>query len=465
MTRSSLPALLAAAALLAAPAFAQSSSTVQVTNVNCSDGVAVNGHVAWPADDPVWEFDLTRPEASDSGTYPNGFGLEVSNVFYDGRKVFERANVPVLNVEYEPGDGCSCYRDWQDSEVGYAVEDDPNNPAPRVSTCFALAGAGEVTTTCELAEGGDAGSFEGISFEDYGDELVLTGHMRAGWYRYRIKWHFYSDGRIWPEYSYSAASATCTGAAHRHHAYWRFDFDLDGTPTDDVVREHNAAGDEVLFTTEQDRTWGRAEDGVYWSVTDDATGIGYEIVPGTEDLKLPIDAFSKTDALVLKYKTAELDDGITIGNGCAFIYDQLDWANDESIEDEDVVFWYRSSALHEAGNPWECDIVGPTLRPLGFAVSSGPPPMALGAVEVQAAAPNPTSGSTTVRFRVDAEQTVRAVLYDALGREVRVLFDGAVRAERYETLEVDAADLPTGTYVVRVDGERSSASTRIAIVR
>lgn len=456
-------ALLAAIAA-ASVVHAQSSSTVALTEVSCNDNADKTAHVAWPADDPAWEFDITRPGASDSGTYPNGFGLEVSNVTYLGRKVFERAHVPVLNVEYDPGAGCSCYRDWQDSEAGIAT----TGALTGAQSCLALADANTVRTTCEATAGGDPGTFDGVAIEDYGDELVLTGNMRAGWYRYRIKWHFYKDGRIWPEYSFSAASATCTQAAHRHHAYWRFDFDLEGTPTNDIVREFSATDEEgTIFTNEADRTWGAPDDGVYWSVVDGDSQRGYEIVPDEVDLELPVDDFSKTDALILKYKVAELDDGITIGSGCAFEYDNQNWVDNESIENEDVVFWYRSSALHTAGNPWECDIVGPRLNPVNYAVAGqdGPATLAMQAVEVQAAVPNPTATATSVRFRVATEQTVRATLLDALGREVRVLFDGPIQAARYETVQIDATDLPAGTYVVRVEGETGAASTQISFVR
>ena len=458
-----LPLLIALVSLPAASA--QSSATVGLTGVDCGNDATKTATVSWPQDDPVWVFDIVRPGASDSGLYPNGFGLEVSNVFYQGRKVFERAHVPILNVEYDEGGGCGCFRDWQDSEAG--IETDGALSGPQ--SCLALASAGAVRTTCEEEQGGDPGSFLGVSFEDFGgEELVLTGNMSAGWYRYRIKWHFYADGRIWPEYSYSAASATCTEAAHRHHAYWRFDFDLDGTPANDVVREFSAADEEgTVFTTEADRTWGDPDDGVYWSVVDGDSQLGYEIVPSDIDLELPVDAFSKTDALVLKYKMAELDDGITIGSGCAFEYDTQNWADGESIDGEDVVFWYRSSALHTAGNPWECDIVGPRLNPVDYSVSDqdGPTSQAMQAVEVQAAVPNPAATATSIRFRVATEQSVRATLLDALGREVRVLFDGPIQAVRYETVQIDASDLPAGTYVVRVEGETGAASTQLSLVK
>ena len=194
--------LAAGLALLATGAQGQSLAT----NLNpVANGSAPTGHIAWPVANPVWEFDFYRPGNT---SLPDGTGLEVRNVRYLGRKVFERASVPVLNVEYDAG-GCGCYRDWQDQESPYlatAVAGGTSN------TYYLDAVAGSVITNCERSTTGpvsDQGTFRGVAVEDYGTELVLTGHTRAGWYRYRVKWHLYTDGRIWPEYSFASAPSTC----------------------------------------------------------------------------------------------------------------------------------------------------------------------------------------------------------------------------------------------------------------
>src|SRR5690606_6611149 len=181
---------------------------------------------------------------------------------------------------------------------------------------------GTVQTTCDTnmqgGQGGDAGTFRGVAIEDYGDELVLTTHMSAGWYRYRIKWHFYADGRIWPEYSFSAASASCTSGTHRHHAYWRFDFDiLTGQPRDgeDQVWQVNpATGERIQFTEEAQGTWGNPDDGLFWAVRDARARAGYVIRPSSADMELPVDDFSKVDFMAVRYVPGNYDDG---SNGCA----------------------------------------------------------------------------------------------------------------------------------------------------
>ena len=452
--------LAAGLALLATGAQAQSLAT----NLNpVANGSAPTGHIAWPVANPVWEFDFYRPGNT---SLPDGTGLEVRNVRYLGRKVFERASVPVLNVEYDAG-GCGCYRDWQDSESPYlatAVAGGTSN------TYYMDAVAGSVITNCERSTTGpvsDQGSFRGVAVEDYGTELVLTGHAQAGWYRYRVKWHFYSDGRIWPEYSFASSPNSCTARPRRHHAYWRFDFDLESTPSNDIVTETSMSGVVTTLSTEARRNWGTGTLGNTtrtvreWAVTDATTNAGFRVTPSTADLLLPTDAFSKADVLVVQYKTNEIYDGIVFGGGCAFQFEP--WLNNESVNGADNVFWYRSSSARTTGT---CELRGPTLTPFNYRPSAGEGSVeTVAPVEVQAATPNPFTPQTSVRFRVAEAQALRVVLYDALGRQVRTLFDAPVEAGVYETVEIAGGDLPAGTYVVRVEGAAAAGSTRVVLTR
>ena len=460
-------ALWVALAALAAPAVAQ----ITLTEVSCAtngrfrDGppppTVPNGHIAWPAEAPVWEFDLYR---AGNRTTLNGSGLELRDVRFRGRKVLERAGVPVLNVEYDPGVGCSCFRDWQHDEAPQEIGDD----AVQAVSCYAEAQPGDVVTACEANAsddpddpdaGGDVGEFYGVSVEDYGTELVLTAHAQAGWYRYRMRWHFYTDGRIWPEFSFAATEAICTQGNHRHHAYWRFDFDIDGTPRNDVLTETIGDATETL-RTESSRVLPATADAVAWTVTDAATGDGYRIVPSAADRRVPVDPFSKTDALALRYKLAELDDGLTIETGCAFAFEPF--VDGESLEGEDLVFWYRSSALHEGGDPFSCDIVGPMLHPVGFVGLPLPGPTG---VEIFTPSPNPFAERTRLTVRVAETQPLTVDLLDAVGRRVRVLYNGRAEADRSISLDVDGRGLPAGTYIVRVRGPLARGTAQIVRAR
>ena len=446
--------------LTTSPATAQSANSTYTATINTCGGTegTITGHIDWPSSAPLWSFDFIRPANS---VGDDGSGLEIVDVYYDGHKVFDRAHVPVVNVEYEPG-GCGCFRDWMDSEAGYATDGIRSGG----ESCFADATPGVVQMTCESNEaggsGGDPGSFKGVAVEEYENELVLSSSTKAGWYRYGIKWHFYTDGRLWPEITFTVDSATCTDTNHRHHAYWRFDFDLDGTPDNDVVREINpTAGTEITFTNEANRDWGNAADGIFWDVRDETTGFGYQIVPSVNDLLLPIDGFSKTDALILLYDPDELDDP---SSGCAINYTSEQ--NGENLIGEDIVFWYRSGAFHPGGIPFQCAHGGPTLNPIS-PVANGPtlPEEIPDGFVLERAYPNPFNPSTTVRFKVAESQNVTLVLIDALGRQVAELYNGYVNSNTFETIRVDGSGLPSGAYTVRLAGETVQGSTRIALIK
>jgi len=483
MTRPSIPAdrrLAAALAFglaalsLALLGFGAPVRAQVVSAANCSGaGGAPTGHVSWPDDDPLWEFDFIRMTQS-SGA--EGSGLEIRDVYYDGHLVLRRGHAPILNVLYDPG-GCGCYRDWFDQE-GRFQADNPVAGQP----CLALATAGTVRTTCENG-GVDVGSFNGVAFEDYGTELVLTAHAQAGWYRYVMKWHFYADGRIWPEIAFGATPSSCTTRPHTHHIYWRLDFDLDG-PGGDRVREVNPTADtDTLFTTETHRDWGDPEDGVYWVVEDAAADMAYRIVPSALDRATPVtgvegtfdDTFAYMDAAVLRYDAAEIDDGVgfqSASSWCAVNFDEDRptgrFIDGEDVNGQDIVFWYRGGSRHVQAADLHphtlCYLAGPLLSPQGVIIPGVEPPAGEAGYTLEAAAPNPASGSTAVRFRVTEAQRVTLVLYDLTGRRVSTLYEGEAAAGRTETVQVEGGGLPSGTYVVRLEGERVQGALRLVLV-
>lgn len=91
----------------------------------------------------------------------------------------------------------------------------------------------------------------------------------------------------------------------------------------------------------------------------------------------------------------------------------------------------------------------PTAPPTGFALS--------------APAPNPTRSHATLTLDVEMPQTVRVVLYDALGREVAVLHDGLVSGTA--SLRVATDGLAAGVYALRATGTDGVLTHRITVVR
>ena len=77
--------------------------------------------------------------------------------------------------------------------------------------------------------------------------------------------------------------------------------------------------------------------------------------------------------------------------------------------------------------------------------------------------PNPAAARATFTFALEGAAEATLVVYDALGREVARLIDGAVQGR--EQLVFDAGALPAGLYVARlVAGERVE-TVRLSVVR
>ena len=78
--------------------------------------------------------------------------------------------------------------------------------------------------------------------------------------------------------------------------------------------------------------------------------------------------------------------------------------------------------------------------------------------------PNPSHGAATLRFDLAEAGAVRVVLYDVLGREVRVLAEG-VRSAGTHTVRVETEALPPGAYVLRLDTAEGTRSLSLTLVR
>lgn len=77
--------------------------------------------------------------------------------------------------------------------------------------------------------------------------------------------------------------------------------------------------------------------------------------------------------------------------------------------------------------------------------------------------PNPSRNGAALTLSVDRPQTVRVAVYDVTGRRVLVLHDGPAATSL--RLSVPAGSLPSGTYVVRAEGESAVAMQRLVVVR
>lgn len=65
---------------------------------------------------------------------------------------------------------------------------------------------------------------------------------------------------------------------------------------------------------------------------------------------------------------------------------------------------------------------------------------------------------------LDVASEVSVAVYDVLGREVAVLYEGSLAAGTHK-LAFDGDALPTGVYVVRATGDGMHATQRLTVVR
>jgi len=320
--------------------------------------------IAWPESNPVWQICWVSPQNS-SGV--DGSGLEITSVYYNGKKVLDRGHVPVVNVKYDPG-GCGgsdlSYRDWANELVRFEA-DNVIRPGYAESTV-------PPQTVCDHP-GTDGGSFEGVAAEKLTDRLILTTQLRAGWYRYINTWTFFLDGTFQPGFRFTAVDNTCTPLAHYHNVYWRLDFDLEGSANDAI--DQYDSGTWSALTTEAQRLHSPGN-GRKWRVWDKVTGGGYEVIPAPEDETA--DAWSVADVWALAFRSSELDDGGATGGAGGDRAHMDGYVTSQNIDGEDVVFWYRAGFRHEGAA--DCEIAGPTVQPIQM--PPAPPTLSIGDVTV-----------------------------------------------------------------------------------
>lgn len=115
------------------------------------------------------------------------------------------------------------------------------------------------------------------------------------------------------------------------------------------------------------------------------------------------------------------------------------------------VYPYFASGTVVAGGIHEGLFV---LRPTGSAVANADAP-APNASALRMAGPNPSSGTTAVLLASSQAGQARVAVFDALGREVLVVFDGTLAAGTHR-LPILGGALAAGTYTVRarLQGQR-----------
>jgi len=84
---------------------------------------------------------------------------------------------------------------------------------------------------------------------------------------------------------------------------------------------------------------------------------------------------------------------------------------------------------------------------------------------VEQAYPNPFSDNAKFKLAVAEEQNIRVSLFDQLGKEVKVIFEGPVVSNQISLFEINRDGLSSGIYFYRVQGRTFQSDGMVTILR
>lgn len=350
---------------LAPPTSRAGEATCGPPNSACSTPPASCGapvHFSWPADNPVWEFELVHPWCT-TQYQPDGTGIELRRLHYKGDLVIERAHMPVLNVQYQ-NNLCGPYRDWLWEENCFVASGVDVAPGFRVTSGVAP------ETNCESHT--DNGAFNGVAVHDEGNALWIVSEMAAGWYRYVSEWRLHLDGTIEPLMGFGATENSCVCNLHFHHAYWRIEWALGGTAGDllsgiDVVERRRAGTSNTWdpIATEQKFNRNLTDPASDWvRLRHPASGRAWVIQPRSTDGSAQGISYARGDFWALTHAPTEINDPNT-----ATEINIDPWLTGEALgTTKRSVTWYHATYTHDINglgvgpdHAEDCHLSGPAF--------------------------------------------------------------------------------------------------------
>ncbi len=320
-----------------------------------------------------------------------------------------RENIVLSDIHYKnpAGEAIPVISSIRLAQLHVAYDD--NNVTYNDVTQFGLGGGYQSTLTetdCPDGELIDINNRAGLCMQLYDEseayrtdtesrraevlKLFSTSHVGA--YAYLVTWKFYDDGSIEPIVGAAGAlqrSSDHTHAehgrelegdpatvwlSHTHNYYWRIDFDLGDSANDDVVSEVSYHADDsgrraratkrlaVEAAREIDRETMRS-----WYITDqpaqynpseansfDVTqSPGYLIEPtryGHKLVRENLEPYTKYDFFVTRQKDCERfsSENSRFNPDCGDTV--LDFVDNESLINEDILVWHRISFHHVPRN-------------------------------------------------------------------------------------------------------------------
>lgn len=230
-------------------------------------------------------------------------GLEVSNVTWKGVKVLHKGSMPVIRVQYA-NNACGPYPD----RIGLGSM---------------------VSTACQPGDKICLREWTG------GNPLLEIGaYAKLGGYDIYQAWYFTRSG--WLEAAMWSKGWHCN-ISHRHHAYWRLDFDIESI-ANQVWRFHTSGGNTVWqqYNTERDQSVAGLS-GVGWWIQNTSGSRFVQLRPWNTEVP---DGFAPHDASVRLYRS---DENVGWPWGAS---SQLLFNNGEQLWNRDYVFWWIGHLSH-----------------------------------------------------------------------------------------------------------------------
>jgi hypothetical protein len=283
-----------------------------------------------------WSFDWTVGDNSE--------GLELKHVKFKGVSVLFKASMPVIRVKYrgdgeDKGDGCGPYSDqidWCNMEV--------------------LSGA-----------------FSNVVARIFDDDLLeIAVFAQIGGYDLYQAWYFDKGGTFQPMLYSSGWSCGDDGHEndHRHHPYWRLDFDVE--TTDNQVWQLSTPPGQGTTSTRKDTESSSARTSsteLAWKIKKSGSSkhvlIQYSNNERRDEPGNPWFSFVKADAGWRRYHSSE-DVGWEFDWDGHLGYD----SPAESTNKKDIVFWAVGHLTHtwslsDENHP-EWHSTGPVITVVGF---------------------------------------------------------------------------------------------------
>ena len=367
------------------------------------------------------------------------------------RMVLAEASIAQIHVPYD--DNGNRFHDVSDFGLGDDGSSNNNLVSLSAAECpnGSLAYYNNKAAVCSrtIADGG--ASFRSGSSHRSAEQLKVFSMSKVGQYIYGIDWDFHDDGRITPsivatgalqrlasngdeQHGWLIDSAGRVGLSHMHNFFWRLDFDIDGSATNDIVQEINFdpyQGQRYkkisTLTTER----GRSVDPALmrsWLIKDGNTTnrkghkISYEIrlnEAGQREVGPAHEPFTAHDFYVTKASNCELFASNNAAvNNCA-TNNLSEFANGEQIVNQDIVAWVAVSFYHmpraEDAPQMDAHVSGFELIPRDWHTTNptldNAPPVSL---RLSANEDFITSPSATILIDVMANDTGHSIYIDTV---------------------------------------------------